>query len=254
LYKNRIPIYVARADQEIYLKDAGYRFVHSIGMPMVYLPTSKVERIPNSLLVMPSHSTDETRHEWNFKEFAKNLSRIIVDYQFVAACIHPSCIRKGYWIKEMADLGIPIIEGATITDRNALLRVQSLLSLFSNVVGNGFGSHLVYSEYLGANVSLIPPWPVETVEDYERNSVYKNQKDAITKLIEVTQEDGVRKDFPLFFDSTLSYGRDWGAWQLGEDHKKSPSEIKKILGWDLPSRLKFSLFARLRKRSDLEPM
>lgn len=250
-YKRKVTIYVARVDQENYLRASGYRFVQAIGMPIVYVPVKQISRIPNSLLIMPSHSTDDSRHEWDFKEFANNLLPILSKYELVAACIHPACVRKGYWLKEMSELNIPIIEGASISDRNALLRMQFLLSSFSNVVGNGFGSHLVYATYFGATVSLIPPWPKESLKDFEKVGLLAYHFDVAAKLLELTQEEAVRSEFPCFFSHSHPYDPTWAAWQLGENHKKSPAQIKKLMGWDLLSRLKFSILARIGKRSEI---
>lgn len=246
-FKEKVIIYVARADQENYLRASGYPCVHAIGMPIVYVPVKQIRRIPNSLLIMPSHSSDESRIDLDFKQFANNLLPILSKYDFVAACIHPACIRKGYWLTQMAELNVPIIEGASITDRNALLRMQVLLSSFSNVVGNGFGSHLVFATYFGAAVSLIPPWPKDNIDDFKKIGLWRYHFEAALKLDELTQEESVRREFPQFFNNSQPYNRDWAAWQLGENHKKSPAEIKKLLGWDFLSRLKFSILARIGK-------
>jgi hypothetical protein len=223
-----------------------YRWVKAIGMPILYASSTVSNRIPRSLLVMPSHSLDETQHSWDFSCFAQNLRAITPNYDFVAACIHPACIRKGYWLRELESLGIPVIEGATSTDQNALYRMSNLLSSFTDVVGNGFGSHLVYANYFGARVSLLPPWPLVREADYMNDNFYRNNSDAVRKLLEVDTEESVRRRYPFLFSSEYTFDNSWGKYQLGTSCVLGPSQIKRAVGWDLITMIRFSLLQRLK--------
>jgi hypothetical protein len=240
--------FVAREDQRQALDSFGYRWVTAIGLPILYVEKPTLKRMPKSLLVMPSHSLDDTTHSWDFAEFSQNLSRIIPEYDFVAACIHPACIRKGFWLKEFEMLGIPIIEGAESTDQNALTRMARLLSTFTDVVGNGFGSHLVYANYFGANVFLLSPWPKNTEKDFESKDFYINNPEAIRLILRLTSEENVRQLYPFLFSRERPQDPSWGETQLGVSNVQGPAKMKRTMGWDLASRLKSSFMRRLRER------
>jgi hypothetical protein len=246
-FKQTKRFFVAREDQRIALDSFGYRWVTAIGMPILYVERPILQRIPKSLLVMPSHSLDDTKHSWDFSQFSQSLSQIIPEYDFVAACIHPACIRKGFWLKEFESLGIPVIEGAVNGDQNALYRMANLLSSFTDVVGNGFGSHLVYANCFGANVFLLPPWPKNTEEDFKSSGFYKNNPDAIRLILQLTAEESVRQSYPFLFTRGGPADRSWGKTQLGSSHVQTPPKIKRLVGWDLLTRIRFGFMARVRK-------
>jgi hypothetical protein len=246
-YKSLKHFFVARADQVEYLKSCGYRNVKAIGLPILYVNGIRPDRIPNSLLVMPSHSLSNTNHSWDFENFIISLKKILSSYAFVLACIHPACIQKRYWLKEFEELGIPIIEGASGVDRNALVRMANLFSLFTDVVGNGFGSHLVYAAYFGANPFLIPPWPVDTEEDFLQDPFYRNNPKAMRELLVATKENMVKIRHPLLFHRELIGKKSWADFQIGHENKLKSDETKRIMGWGLMSRVKSSFLLRLKK-------
>jgi hypothetical protein len=241
LCKDEKHFFVARVDQKSYLEHHGYKKVVAIGMPIVYVEKPTISRISDSLLVMPSHSLDETSHSWSFSGFSKTLSEILPRYKFVAACIHPSCLKKGYWVKEFSELGIPIIEGATSGDKNALKRMAVLFSSFSEILGNAFGSHLVYAAFFGARPYLLGPWAETKESDLAKMKIYTNAPEAIRMLITAISEKSVKKYHPYLFDTNAEMPADWARHQLGEDNKRSPQEIRRILGWNFSNRLLVSI-------------
>jgi hypothetical protein len=246
-YRSSKHFFVARVDQVAYLKRCGYRNVRAIGLPILYVNGIRPDRVPNSLLIMPSHSTKETNHSWDFSNFIINLKSVLPNYAFVVACIHPACIEKGYWLEEFEELGVPIIEGASGGDRNALVRMANLFSIFTDVVGNGFGSHLVYAAYFGANPFLIPPWPVVKEDDYLADPLYRSNPEVVRALLAVTTEDMVKTHHPLLFRRDSVGKKSWANFQIGHESKLSPFEAKRVIGWGLMNRIKISFLARLKK-------
>ena len=43
----------------------GYKKVKAIGLPILYVKKDKVQRISNSLLIVPKHSLTEINEEWD---------------------------------------------------------------------------------------------------------------------------------------------------------------------------------------------
>jgi hypothetical protein len=94
-----------REDNASYLKSCGYTNVHAVGLPVVYLEKRRIERVRGSLLVMPAHSLDYTTHShWKFEQYAQEIEKIAKYFKYVYVCVHPSCIKKGYWINEFQSL------------------------------------------------------------------------------------------------------------------------------------------------------
>lgn len=243
--KNRF--YVARPDQKEFLQKYGYKNVHSIGLPIAYLPKPVVSRIPNSLLVMPSHSLDSTSHSWSFEGLKNTIAEIKKKYDVVYACLHPSCIKKGYWLREFDELGISVIQGASAGDANALLRISILFSLFTNIVGNGFGSHLAYAPFFGAQPMLVGPWAAYKLKDFENDMFYKNRPDVAREVVKLSSEDSVREHHTHLFTHDTTDLQSWATKEIGYDNLRTPSDIKRLVGWTLSDRLRCSIRYRLVK-------
>jgi hypothetical protein len=161
--------WVARQDQADYLISRGYKLVTALGLPIIYIDTPEVIREKGSLLVMPVHSLSYTKHQWDFDKYADEIDRIKHNFSRVVACIHPACIDKGYWIDAFKKKGISVISGAFGGDDNSLNRMGILFSRFEYVTTNGFGSHLVYAAYFGANISLYGATPDFHASDFKKD-------------------------------------------------------------------------------------
>jgi hypothetical protein len=125
--------------------------------------------------------------------------------------------------------------------------MANLFSAFADVVGNGFGSHLVYAAYFGANPFLIPPWPVVNEEDYLADPLYRSNPEVVRALLAVTTEDMIKIHHPLLFRRDSVGKKSWANFQIGHESKLSPFEAKRVMGWGLMSRVKSSFLARLTK-------
>lgn len=233
--------FVARKSEENYLKINGYTNTKAIGSPLIYVPKPQLERIPGSLLVMPVHSLAYTEHKhWKFKEYAEYIQSIRKKFSRVVACIHPSCIKHGYWAEEFREMGIEIVEGAEVHNKFALERIASLFSLFEYITTNGFGSHLAYAPFFGAKVSIAGPFTTYKKEDYSNAPFYQKYPMLLGRTVEFSSKSNLKKIFPQFFVSPekASKHKSWAELQLGLENKLRPHEFKKVLGWDYCSLLK----------------
>ena len=105
--------WVARRDEEQFLRRHGYPRVKAIGLPIAYVPEVTIPRRPRSLLVMPAHSTTWTTHSCRFEEYAEAIDRIRPQFSEVVVCIHPSCWDKGYWVKDFQKRDYPLVRGVS---------------------------------------------------------------------------------------------------------------------------------------------
>lgn len=238
---------VAREDQRVYLKAHGYKDVRAVGMPVLYVPKPQVERIPGSLLVMPSHSLATTEHAWDFAEYADQIASIRSRFTQVVACVHPSCFEKNYWVSEFLDRDIPVVSGASLFDVNALHRMALYFSRFEYVTSNQLGSQHVYAPIFNAKPSIYGNYPKMAAADYRGNPVFVNCPELIDWCVDELGEDKQRQRYPSLFccpDKAADFSEE-ACFQLGAAHCLSPLELRKALGWNPVnicwSRVRFSL-------------
>ena len=229
----REPVWVARNDEEEFLKRCGYRHARAIGLPIAYLPERSFHRRQGSLLVMPAHSLDYTRHSWRFDEYVKAIKSIRSEFSDIVVCVHPSCVKNGYWVKEFASRGFTVIAGANANDRNALERVRALMCQFEFVTSNAYGSLLPYAAAFGAKVSLFGPLCESHMEDYEATSFYQEHPGLLEKILPFFREEILRKNFPFLFctPQAATLRVDWGRLQIGRQNRLTPKEMKRAFGW-----------------------
>lgn len=234
---------VARQDQVDYLNATGYTRVYAVGLPILYVARPGVERIPGSLLVMPSHSLPETKEDWNADAYAGYIASIAPRFATLCACVHQSCIDKGNWINAFRNLGARIIEGAEENDQNSLLRMAFLFSQFEFVTSNAFGSHIAYASYFGCKVSVSGPRPRWKRSDYENLAFYKNAPKVLDIVDEWNSSDFWGRTYPQFLLDPWQAKpqEDWAAWQLGLQCRRTPVELRKLLGWNFAGRILLSL-------------
>jgi FkbM family methyltransferase len=233
--------WVARKDEEEYLRRCGYRRVKAIGLPIVYLLSHPhADRIPGSLLVMPAHSLDFTRHDWNFEEYADAIARIRDRFTDVVACVHPACWNRGYWVDAFRQRGIALIQGARGDDQNALTRLQRLLSRFEFVTTNGYGSHLVYASFLGAKVSVFGPYAKFEERDFANAAFFQECPHILRRSVNLMAEYTVRQRYPFFFcePDRATDRQEWAAQEVGADCRVPPHELRRLFEWTLPYRAK----------------
>lgn len=221
-------VWVAREDDVRYLADNGYPNARAIGLPVAYLPEAKFERRPGSLLVMPMHSRDSMTRELNFADYTGTLRSMVGDFESVVGCVHPACLKHGYWLDVFRELDIPIVLGAGAGDANALYRMQALMSQFEFMTSNGYGSHHAYAAHFGAKPSIVGSVVEPQRRDYERSFFYIRQPELLEIVLEVNSERGLRENLPfLFHDHPSGAGdaRAWGSDLVGVANRLPPAAL-----------------------------
>ena len=225
--------WTATKEHEKYLIKNGFKG-RAIGLPHVYLPERKYQRRPRSLLVMPAHSLEYTKHAWKFDEYADAIDKVRDQFETVAVCIYPACFKKGYWVESFRRRGYPLIEGADALDRNSLERVRALMAQFEYVTTNSFGSCIAYAAAFGAKVSLFGPYPEVKMSDHAADGYYLVRPGLLEKAIQALSPSNVCAHLNEFCVSPEeAVARvEWGRRQLGFEHKVSPAEMRRLFGWD----------------------
>ena len=235
MHKRRTLSYlVARKDQEDFLRSHGYLSVHSVGLPIIYQPPQEVERLPNSLLVMPVHSLEYIKINWNFQQYLSEIEAIRDRFSTVVACVNGSCYRQGYWVKAFQERGIPVVTGADVSDANSYKRLAVLFGRFDFMTTNSDGSHVVYAPLFGIKPSIYGTIPTRRMQDYEKDPLYQNNPEMLAKLVELRSSESIRRHLAHLFAMPWEAQpcQEWANFQAGMQCKKEPKELSQLLGWD----------------------
>lgn len=225
--------FVARPDEEMFLREGGYPNARAIGLPILYTRHSGQQRIPNSLLVMPTHSLASDVMLPSCEEYVREIASIQNRFSVVAACVSAYCLSKGLWAPQFADHGIASVRGAGIADANALRRIRTLFDMFEYVTTDSYGSHVFYALYCGAKVSI---WGTATPvfrENVMKDGGWGPYPDAVDKLFSPETERNAEVFLgPLRVDPWKAIpGEDLGASMIGAACRLSPAEMRRLFGW-----------------------
>ena len=217
------------------LRNFGYTKLAAVGLPYLYADIFNFNRISSSLVVMPGHTLDYTDHSWNRQAYVNEISALKPYFDPIVACIHPSCVSKGYWVEEFQKSGIPWIYGADVNDKNALLRIQCIFKSFEFMTTNTIGSHLAYAAYSGCKPSIYGDYVSHKYDDFKHDPFYQNYPELVEYVVRNSKEEKIRGQYPHLFkhptDALECSG--WGAEMVGKKNKKTPEEISEFLGWNL---------------------
>ena len=227
-------ILVARADEEQYLREQGFQSVHSVGLPIVYGASPDTSRHAGSLLVMPVHSLEYTKHDWNFEAYADEIDAVRSRFSKVVACVSASCFRRGYWVDAFERRGIPVISGADIFDANTFRRLACLFGHFEFMTTNGFGSHLVYAALFGAKPSIYGTIAPLSADDFKDDAFYQHNPETVRMVVDMSTPEALRSRFEDLFlpPWTAPERAEWGRFQAGMQCKRDPDELRRLLGWE----------------------
>lgn len=228
---------VHRKEEEILLENNNKNAI-AIGAPFTYTdlfnPAIHLQRIPNSLLIMPPHGMSYTTERWNESRYAEEIRSVIKNFDYTAVCISPNDIEKNSWVNTFSRMGIPIIEGARMNDSNALLRMRSLFNQFEFVTTNSMGSHVAYAAYAGAKVSFFGKYQSLDADSLRDDELFKKHPILLDFVVEHNSEKSVKDRFGFLFchqpgqaGQAIDIANDW----LGRDCMKSPFIVAKMLNW-----------------------
>lgn len=211
-----------------------YRNVHAVGCPIIYASPLEVDRIPNSLLVMPPHTLPYLEDDWNETAYVSVVQKVAENFEHVIACIHRHDIKKGNWVDSFSEAGIPHVPGTRVRDKHALVRLQTLFHMFEAVSTNTIGSHIPYAAYCGCRVSIHGPYAHRSISDFKKDPVWSGEREHVLRhRLRISREEAVREKYPFFFcaPSESETHVEWAEEELGEDCKRAPKELSTLLGW-----------------------
>ena len=79
-----------------FLAGHGFPNAEAVGLPVCYADEPTVERRPNTLLVMPAHTTHlHVAERWDEDAYARKIAGLKERFDSVVACVHSSYYRSG---------------------------------------------------------------------------------------------------------------------------------------------------------------
>lgn len=218
---------------EMMKNEFGYSDTHAVGAPFIYAPDPKVERVGNSLLVVPPHTLPYIENSWNERDYAEAIASISHNFDHVLVCVHRHDISDGNWTGEFDRVGIHWIPGTRVRDKHGLERMRILFSLFEYVTTNSLGSHIAYSAYCGSKPSIFGPFDARYIEEYEDDPVWgsgRNRKILEYKM-QYYKERITRKRYPFLFKNPSNAKKhvEWGEQELGHDERVSFERLSELL-------------------------
>lgn len=231
--ERHLPRLVTSENHVRLLRDAGYENAHATGLPFIYNKEIELSRLPDSLLVLPTHTIRSTTNSQDFRDYVNLVKSMQSRFSHILACIHGACVEKNYWVDEFEEAGIPWVRGADPPDGNSLARLQRLFRSFEFVTTNGMGSHVPYAAFSGAKVSIFGPPPIITREEPSVLPLYKKFPGLLDLYLGAPNKRTQMERYESFFchptEATIQV--DWAKQILGFEFKKTSKEIAALLGW-----------------------
>ncbi|MBF0164648.1 MAG: hypothetical protein HQM01_09160 [Magnetococcales bacterium] len=231
----RSPFLVATQEQANFLKEHGFQNSHAVGLPFAYTehdPTT--ERMPNSLLVMPSHSLTHgtTEHEIEYLDYIQSIAH---HFSKIVFCVSTNCISNGLWIDNLDQYGFDFVQGATAMDEFCLPRLRKLFDSFEYMTSNAIGSHVLYASMCGVKVSLAGPFRPYQISEFHKqpewgDPTYMRVMELACSMSEL---DFIRKKFPWYVtEPWLAIDcSEWSKQEIGFHNKRKPAELAMLFGW-----------------------
>ncbi|QDU73645.1 hypothetical protein Pan97_06430 [Bremerella volcania] len=224
---------VATQKQADLLTSFGFKDVHAVGSPYIYATPLPTTRVPNSLLVMPTHALAHTIHNFDEDIYAQEIAALKSQFDVIVVCISGNCLKRGMWHKAFEKHGIPWIRGAKVDDQNALCRMATLFQSFEAMTTHVLGSHVPYAGYSGCRVSIFGTYNHLDSSALRYDPNYNKNPQLLHANVQKHELEWVQSQFPqLFTDPKQGYWNpEWYGDLLGEPFRRPPEEVAQLLQW-----------------------
>lgn len=230
---------VARPRHAELLGQFGYLRTEVVGMPFAYIVSTGAQRLPKSLLILPAHSTAHSAAGEDEMNYLRSIRPLLESFDLVVFCIHQACVARGVWTRSLDLLGLPWVEGAGIDDAATMVRLRTLFDTFECVSANSLVSGLAYAAASGCRISLHEPFSGPRRESLVNEPFYVANPDLLEPAVVNGSFEAVRArlEWMPVLPSDSVKAQAWGEEMIGSAWRKSPAEMRRILGWTIPRRL-----------------
>ena len=207
-----------------YLDNLG-KECYPVGMPIIYASSYEL-KFKNNRLFVPTHSIDK-----NQQQYFEDWKKIIKKYNCDSICLSKNDFLHQRKVK--FDFGIDkVFCGAHPSDTKSLERIKSIFKSTKDLLTNGYGSHLIYGSFYGANVNVIDEF--EDNYSMDRN---KKREIEISKMVSKSFHDKIFKitgslesfSRSIWFYDSENEKKEFSKEMIGIDHQKSLYQIRNLL-------------------------
>ncbi|WP_130470852.1 hypothetical protein [Candidatus Magnetaquicoccus inordinatus] len=259
----RRPYLVATKAIEKLLQDAGYEDTRAVGLPFSYIEHNPAaQRIPGSLLVMPTHVLVNMEGRADEIEYLEYIRSIAPQFKRVIFCINLACLANGMWLDNLNKYGFDYVFGAGLMDQNALFRMRHLFDSVEYMTSNGIGSHFVYAGLCGVKVSLSGPLDNYRWNQHQNEPAWQDpvEREKLILSASMYQHDFLRNKYPWLYVEP-EQGQEcveWAKEEIGFANRVSFEELAILFGWRQrsvsPVDQLFNSFVQLDEANDLNAL
>ena len=248
---HRDAFFVSNQSIAAFLQIHGFNAI-ATGLPLVYVDDleTPVERLSNSLLVMPAHTSKQSKHSIDELDYVNRIAEMAASFDHVLVCVSQQCFDKGYWVESFREIGIDSIIGAGIDDGNALLRMRRLLSQFEVMTSNAIGSHFVYAGHCGCRLSLTEPFHRIIKADIAAAPFYQANPELLDCVMNRTSKESIEAHFPHLLAEPINAktAKEWADREIGVDCRLTDKRIASLMQWPWWHRIAGKTKRSIRKR------
>ena len=212
----------------------GFKNATAVGSNFLYAkPHSLPSRIPNSVLVVPTHTTSRCSNAFNISQNVENIINQIEHSPEIMACCVGGNDALSLDNNIFSNLTFPSVTGTWTLDKNALTRMWMIFSAFETIITDAIGSHIAYALACGTKVKI-----VESKKKINKDAIlanepfYKTNPDLLDFVLKEKTKSGLRKNFPEIFTASSKDDRiNTGYSLLGYENMKEMDEITSLLEW-----------------------
>lgn len=222
---------VAGQIMQDWFRERGLVRAVATGCPIVYTAASGRDRIPGSVLLMPSHSLPEIISDQEHAiAWVKNVAPLRSRYPHMAACVHSGDVDLLRPVLE--EHGIEYFTGAGV-HKSCLDRMRAIFESFELMITDSQGSHIPYAAWCGCRVALAPPLHIRRWEDIKMHP-HMVKYPEVERNLAFHEPQSIRSRLPFLLPDSPEQAtcpKEWADSILGTSFKRSPQEMARLLGW-----------------------
>ena len=230
--KGHLNLVFTQVEKEFCVQN-GFPNTIAVGAPFLYLSLKNVQRIKDSILLVPPHSTDTIEAQYDLEEYIKSIKKYITHYRHKIILTETKKLTKRIK-KVLQNEKFLLHESVKINDKKAYEHIQKIFLSVETVTSPCLGSHIPYGAFCGCRISVTGSRFYFSEKIYENDPWSKQNPEVVKSWVNWENSDQPKETYPFLFCpiNEAKIHKQWAETVLGLKEKKSPEKLKKIMGWN----------------------